>query len=93
MKIIKKISAVILFIIAFSGCAGNYMVTVPDNKIQKPSDDKATIVFMRSSFVSAATASPKYSTHMGSYTRVNDCSLSCFRLPILLLLLLLLLLL
>ncbi len=71
MKMIKKISVVIVSLIAFSGCAGDYMVTVPDNKIQKPSDDKATIVFMRSSFISSAITASLFEVNDGKLTFIG----------------------
>ncbi len=53
MKKIKYVLGCFLASFILSGCAGSYMVKVPDNEI-KSSEEQATIVFMRSSFVSSA---------------------------------------
>ncbi len=73
MKIIKQIILPLLSMVVFSGClsVSDYMTTVPDNKITKIKDDKATIVFMRSSFVASAITATLFEVNDGNLTFIG----------------------
>lgn len=60
----------IFLALLFSGCAGSYMVKVPNNVIP-PSQEKATIVFMRSSFVLSAIGVEVFEVNDGKLSFVG----------------------
>lgn len=60
MKMLNYVFLGLVAIFALSGCTGNYMLKVPENKIKEPESNKATIVFMRSTFVSSALGATLY---------------------------------
>ncbi len=52
-------------IIMFTGCASNPMVVSQQQEIQKPTDEEAQVVFMRSSFVGSAINASLYDVTNG----------------------------
>lgn len=73
MKVIKQIILPLITMVIFSGCFSikDYMTTVPDNKIKIIKDEKATIVFMRSSFVGSAITATLFEVNDGNLTFIG----------------------
>ena len=74
MKLLKVLFFTITATFILSGCVGNYMVKVPNNKINETIEDKATIVFMRSSFVSSALNSKLFEVNDGKLSFIGFLS-------------------
>ncbi|ADG94241.1 hypothetical protein Arnit_2593 [Arcobacter nitrofigilis DSM 7299] len=71
MKIVKILFFTFVTTFILSGCVSDYMVKVPGNKINKPVSDKATIVFMRSSFVSSALSVTLFEVNDGNLSFIG----------------------
>lgn len=71
MRIVKYMLLAVAATFVFSGCAGSYMVDVPDNKIESTPEDKATIVFMRSSFILSAIGAELFEVKDGQLSFIG----------------------
>ena len=77
MKNISKILSVALFSLLIQGCATGLMQSSQTGIIAPPGDDKATIVFMRSSFIASAVGVEIFEINEGELEFVGALPNGC----------------
>ncbi|WP_144394997.1 hypothetical protein [Pleionea sediminis] len=72
MKVIFNIFSLLIIVFAIQGCSGNLMTKSKTGVVPPPASGKATIVFMRSSFVASAIGVELFEINNGELTFVGE---------------------